>query len=49
MCKGINKLFLCTLMFFIFIFIFIFSCVSADGRTLLPPSLISDFNKVNAK
>ncbi|KAB8313486.1 hypothetical protein EH228_01755 [Erwinia endophytica] len=31
MCKGLNKLFLCTLMSFIV------SCVSADDRTLSPP------------
>lgn len=43
MCKGLNKLSLYTLMFFIV------SCVSANERILSPSSEIPDFNKINAK
>ncbi len=43
MYRVINNLFLSTLIFFIV------SCVSADDRTLSPPSENPDFNKINAK
>lgn len=43
MYRVTNKLFLNALMFFIV------SYVSADDRTLSPPSETPDFNKINAK